>query len=217
MSASYSKNSWLRAIGSAALMMCGLAWAGCSIIPQAAEDPTRYYLLTEPAAQTATNAPRGHLHIGVRAVELPGYLASNRTIVIRRGANEIRYQDYARWAEPLDTALQHIVRDRILANEAVATAEISPFRLDGVRDYDVTVRVERCEGGVNGDGHYSAQFAAIFEITDPRKDNAVVTRKQFEAKPARWDGSNYGALAEDLSTEASALGDEIAATLPKGE
>jgi len=205
----------LRTLSSAALITMGLAWAGCSIIPQAVEDPTRYYLLTQAAPSAASFTPHGHLRVGVRTVELPGYLASNRTIVVRRGANEIRYQEYARWAEPLETALQHIVRDRILGNDAVAAAEISPFRLDGERDYDVTVRVLRCEGGVDAEGHSAAEFAAVFEITDPRKDNAVVVRRRFEAKPVRWDGSNYSALASALGEEAGALGDEIAQALPK--
>jgi uncharacterized lipoprotein YmbA len=203
-----------RALGSAALIAIGLGWAGCSIIPQATEDPTRYYLLTETGGSAGSTAPHGHLRVGVRRVELPGYLAGDRTMVVRRGGNEIRYQEYARWAEPLDTALQHIVRDRLLSNDAVASAELAPFRLDGTRDYDVAIRVLRCEGGLDADGHYEAEFSAVFEITDPHKDNAVVARRHFEAKPLRWDGSNYGALAEALSTEVNSLGDEIASALP---
>ncbi|HEY9155849.1 MAG TPA: PqiC family protein [Opitutaceae bacterium] len=210
----FAKSLRLRALGWSGLIALGLSWSGCSIIPQATEDPTRYFLLTESAIGAASSAPHGHLSVGVRRVELPGYLASDRTMVVRRGSNEIRYQEYARWAEPLDTALQHIVRDRLLGNEAVASAELAPFRLDGNRDYDVNVRVERCEGKQDADGNYVAELDAVFEITDPHKENAVVTRRRFEAKPVRWDGSNYGALADALSTEAKALGDEIAAALP---
>lgn len=209
----FAKSLRLRALGVAGLMALSLSWAGCSILPQATEDPTRYFLLTESVTGAASSTPHGHLRIGVRRVELPGYLASDRTMVVRRGTNEIRYQEYARWAEPLETALQHIIRDRLLGNDTVAAAELAPFRLEVDRDYDVNVRVERCEGKQE-DGHYVAEFDAVFEITDPHKGNAVVTRRRFEAKPVRWDGSNYGALAEALSTEANALGDEIAAALP---
>jgi uncharacterized lipoprotein YmbA len=197
-----------------ATLFAGL-WAGCSFLPQATEDPTRYYLLTGNVREEASApAPHGTLHVGVRPVELPGYLLNNRTIVVRRGANEIRYQDYARWAEPLDLAVQQIVRDHLLPNASVASAELAPFALGTKRDYDVSIRVERCEGGLDAQGRHTAQFSANYEITDPQKGGDVVVRKHFTASPLPWDEGSFAGLATALSSEAGSLGDDIAAHLP---
>ena len=189
--------------------------AGCSILPQPVADPTRYYLLGTPArSEAAVSAPKGTLHVGLRGLELPPYLRNNRTMVVRSGANEIRYEDYARWAEPLDQAVQRVIRDRLLARDAVASAEIAPYSPQIRRDIDVVVRVLQCEGGQEGAGRKTVQFSANYEILDQRKDGAVVLRKNFTAPAADWDGNDFGRLASLLGAAAAALGDDIAANLP---
>lgn len=200
--------------------LLSLAPAGCSILPKPVEDPTRYYLLgNAPGADNPTVAPKGNLHVGIRAVDLPVYLRSTRTIVVRNGANEVRYQDYARWAEPLDLAVQRTIRDRLQFNEAVANAEIPPFSTSVHRDFDISVRVLQCEGGVDSQGRKTAQFSAVYEILDQRatggSGGGAVVRKSFSAPPAEWNGNDYAALAARLSEAVGALANDIAANLPK--
>lgn len=199
------------------LLAAAVLMGGCSVLPEPKEDPTRYYLLTADPAPPAPPAPAEErtLNIGIRVVELPGYLRNNRTLVVRNGVNEVKYQDYARWAEPLDVAVQRIVRDRLLGNSTVATAETAPFTPEVRRDLDVAVRVFRCEGGVDGAGRKSAQFSATYEISQPGKEGRMVVRKNFEAPATDWNGTDYSQLAAQLAQAAAALGDEIAAALPK--
>lgn len=193
-----------------------LLFSGCSILPKAVEDPTRYYLLASaPAVDRAAVAPKGNLNVGIRSVDLPIYLRNTRTLVIRNGVNEIRYQDYARWAEPLDLAVQRAVRDRLQNSDAVASAEVAPFSTEVHRDFDVIVRVLQCEGAVDSQGRSIAQFSATYEILDERAGARPVTRKTFVAPSGEWDGKDFGALAARLSEEVAALGNEIAANLPK--
>lgn len=196
--------------------------AGCSILPQAVEDPTRYYLLgNTPSTENTTVAPKGTLHLGIRAADLPVYLRNTRTIVVRSGANEVRYQDYARWAEPLDLAVQRAVRDRLQLNEAVASAEIPPFSAEVHRDFDIIVRVLQCEGGVDPQGRKTAQFSAVYEILDQRSSgnggggSRAVLRKSFTAPVAEWNGKDFAELAARLSDAAGALANDIATNLPK--
>jgi len=192
--------------------------SGCSILPKPTEDPTRYYVLgSAPVSDLVVSAPKGSLHLGIRAVDLPIYLRNNRTLVIRNGANEIRYQDYARWAEPLDQAVQRAIRDRLQASDAVASAEVAPFSTEVHRDFDVIVHVLQCEGGVDPQGRNTAQFSAVYEILDLREGGGhpSVVRKSFSAPPAQWDGKDFGVLTAKLSEAVSALGSDIAANLPK--
>lgn len=194
---------------------CVFVLTSCSIIPEPSVDPTRYYVLgMVNGADASSVAPKGTLHIGIRAIELPLYLRNNRTIVVRSGANEIRYQDFARWAEPLDLAIQRILRDRLTANDAVRGAEIAPFSTDVQRDFDIVVRVLQCEGGIDAQGRKTAQFSAMYEILDQRNGGKVLARKTFSAPAKTWDGTNYAVLASDISEAAGALGNDIAANLP---
>lgn len=204
----------------AAGLLLGLALAasaGCSILPKPTDDPTRYYLLSEPATaqQTATTTPHGTVHLGLRTVDLPTYLRNSRTVVLRRGANEVSYPDFARWAEPLDAAVSRVVRERLLASEKVASADPAPFSSANRRDLDLSIRVVRCEGALDEKGAPIVVFIAGYELLDPKKGGEVVLRRNFVAPAARWDGSDYGQLVQRLSDAVAALGDDIAQNLPQ--
>lgn len=188
----------------------------CSILPEPVADPTRYYVLgTSAPAEPPTGLPKGTLHIGLRAVELPLYLRNNRTLVVRSGTNEVRYQDIARWAEPLDLSIQRALRDRLLGNDAVAGAEIAPFSTDVQRDFDLNVRVQQCEGGVDAQGRKTVLFSASYEVLDQRNGGRVVVRKVFTAPAVEWDGANFGALAAHISDAVAALANDITSSLPR--
>lgn len=199
-----------------AASLLALFVSGCSILPKAVEDPTRYYLLgSAPNLDPATVTPKGNLNVGIRSVDLPIYLRNTRTLVVRSGTNEIRYQDFARWAEPLDLAVQRAVRDRLQNSDTVARAEVAPFLPEVHRDFDVIVRVVQCEGAVDPQGRSVAEFSATYEILDERASGRAVTRRTFVAPSGGWDGKDFGVLAARLSEGVAALGNDIAANLPK--
>jgi uncharacterized lipoprotein YmbA len=204
----------------AAGLLLGLvlaASAGCSILPKPTDDPTRYYLLSEPLAarQTETTTPHGTVHLGLRAVDLPTYLRNSRTLVLRRAANEVSYLEFARWAEPLDAAVGRLVREKLLASEKVASADPAPFSSTTRRDLDLSIRVVRCEGALDENGAPVVVFVAGYELLDPKKGGEVILRRNFVAPAARWDGSDYGQLVQRLSDAVAALGDDIAQNLPQ--
>jgi hypothetical protein len=88
-----------------------------------------------------------------------------------------------------------------------------PFPFDQQRDYDVSIDVRRCEGALEGSG-YKAEFSALIEISTTGPDPRIVVRKLFEAPAADWDGINYDRLASLLSSDVSALGQEVASSIP---
>lgn len=186
---------------------------GCQVIPEPAADPTRFYVLTGPGFPSV-NTPEGTLRLGLRAVELPAYLRS-RSLVIRNGRNEIVYEDYARWAEPLDAGIARALRARLTVSPSVVRVYSHPFPFDRARDYDISVSVIRCEG-VREAGAAVARFSAVVEISDVASGD-VVSRRTIVTPDIAWDGQDYAALVEALSSAVGRLADEVVSQLPGGD
>lgn len=191
---------------------CLLALAGCNVIPPAQEDATRYFVLSG-SEMPSVEAPSGTLRVGIRTVRLESYL-NRKEMVVRNGASEVRFEDYRRWADPLDASLTRILRSRLLAAPSVAQAFAEPFAFDQARDYDVSVDVVRFEGAVDGDGKYSASMAAVVEVSTTGAASRIVSRKLFEAPAQAWDGADFNRLAQLLRADVDLLAQEVVSGLP---
>lgn len=191
------------------------ALAGCSLLPEPKPDPTRYYVLTGPAESAPADAKAsGACVLGLKRVELVSYL-NGKDIVVREADNEIVYQRFARWAEPLSASIGRALVDTLSRSGKVGRVVAQPFPFDTRRDYDVSVRVLRCEGARRGSrGGASASFSAEVEITEAKPGGAVVARKTFTAPESTWDGEEFGKLARLLSDNVRALGEDLIASLP---
>ena len=189
--------------------------AGCNLIPAPTPDSTRYYVLAGPALGAAGVPPvTGALRLGLRNVEVASYLKKG-SLVVRTGENEVRFPDEARWGDPLEREILSSLRGQLLAASAVGRVFVQPFPFDEPRDYDVSVRVIRCEGvDPAGGGKASVSFTAMLEITTSGAAGEVVARKRFVAPEAAWDGKDFGRLAAELSNAVAALSQEVVAALP---
>ncbi len=187
---------------------------GCQLLPVATADATRFFVLTGPAVtEPVAVKPGARLQIGLKAVEMPAYLRSTKSMVVRDGANEIRYQDYSRWAEPLEAGVIRILKERLLASPEVKGVDAHPMRGDVARDYDVSVRIIRCEGAAGSDE--VARFSASYEIVAADGSGKVLASRTFTAPEAAWNGKDFSALAMALSDGVSGLGAQIAGDLAK--
>lgn len=195
------------------LAMAGLGLAGCSVLPAPPADPTRYYVLTGPGLDDAgLRNLGGPLRIGLKAVDIAPYLRKP-AIAVRRGANELVYDDYTRWAEPLEASVARILQTRLLATPGIGRVYLAPLSFDEHRDYDIALSIIRCEGVIENRG--VARFAAAVEVTTSGDDPQVVLRKVFQAPDVAWDGKDYAALARALSQGIAALSEEIVVALPE--
>jgi uncharacterized lipoprotein YmbA len=197
-------------------MAIGSFLAGCKILPEATVDPTRYYVLNGPATTDPTvTKPAGTHQIGLRPVELPGHLRNHKAMVVRTGANELRFEDFALWAEPLEAGVNRVLKERLLTTDTIGGVSTYPFSVDVRRDYDVVVRVLNCEGLLLDGKRGVARFAASYDIVASGGAGQVVARRTFTAPDLPWDAANFGALARLLSEDLAKLSDDIAANLPK--
>jgi uncharacterized lipoprotein YmbA len=192
-----------------------LASSGCNVVPPPQDDPTRFFVLSgaQLPAPEAVQAPSGTLRIGIRTVRLESYL-NRKEMVVRTGANEIKFEDYRRWADPLDASLTRIVRSRLLAAPTVAQVYAEPFPFDQSRDFDVSIDVVRFEGTMGSDGKFSASMAAVIEISTTGPGSRIISRKLFEAPAEGWDGTDFDRLAALLRADVDLLAQEVASELP---
>jgi uncharacterized lipoprotein YmbA len=191
----------------AAVGLLGLL-AACNVVPPAEEDPTRYFILSDPVSTAVASPSAGGARIGLREVNLESYL-KKKEMVVRTGENEIEFRDFRRWAEPLDAAIVRVLRRRLLEGSGVAQVYAEPFPADRARDFDVTIDVRRCEGLLGPNGKYVASFSAMVEISTSGDSPHVVSRTLFTAPDAAWDGKDFDRLANLLSADVSALGQEV--------
>ena len=200
----------LRSLAAAAVLSL---LSGCNVVPPAQDDPTRHFVLSDPAAQAVPAPAPGAARIGLRTVKLEGYLAK-KSMVVRTGENEVEFMDYMRWAEPLEGAVARIVRLRLLGSPGVAAVSTEPFPADEARDYDVSIDIRRFEGSRAASGKYSASLSATIVISTAGANPVVVATRLFTAPAAQWDGRDFGALASLLSADVSALGQDVVAGIP---
>lgn len=194
-----------------AAVLIGLGVGGCSIVPEPTADVTRYFILTTPQSQQGVDGfGSGPLRIGLNRIEVSTYLDKG-SLVVRRGDNELIYNDYTRWAEPIGQGIARIVRTRLLDSPKVGRVFVGAFPFDQTRDYDISIYVTSCEGVV---ATGSSRFAAIVEITTIGDNSKVVSRREFVASLRTWDGRDYASLVESLSEDVGAMCDQIVATLP---
>jgi len=198
-------------LGTLFSVVCLLA-SSCSL-PEAQADPTRFFVLSTPAANANANLNASAPAVHVRQVELASYIRS-RPLIVRKSENEVEFREFARWGEPLEQGIARVLREELLARGAASAVAISGVRAASrPYDFELTVRVLAAEGGTAGD----VQFRAVWELSAAGKTGAPVARGDYHAEGLKWDGKSETALVAELSKAVSGLAGEIAAGLAKSK
>lgn len=187
---------------------CGIGLTGCSLLPEATSDPTRFYVLSTDAVRTAPQPAAPVVHL--REIELASYLKS-RPVVVRRGNNEIEFREFALWGETLDLGIARVLREELLARGKVSAVTSSLRRELGSPEVTLTVRVLACEGAASG----AIVFRAVWELARIGTTPGPIGQGDYRPTDLRWDGKNEATLAEQLSAAVSGLAGEISAALAK--
>ncbi len=183
--------------------------AGCVAGLDPAPDNSRFYLLTAPEGQMPEMArdSAGSLRLGLKKIELPGYLR-HRKIAVRKGPHEIRYEENHRWGERPEHMAARVLAESLAAAPGIRSAAVPPWPGAGGYDYWLRVRFIRFEGGDNGQVKVQAQW----EIIHPG-NNAVLREGQTKAPDAEWNGRDFRQLARALSGGLQQVASDIQAAL----
>lgn len=171
--------------------------------------PTKYYLLSAGAPDTARLPAQRELTIGVGPIILPPYL-DRREMVSRSSSNELNVAIYHQWAEPLQENFSRVIGEdlgRRLATDRIVRLPLKrSLRKSVVIDYQVAIAVRRFEKAPDG----SVVLNARWTILDNDKHELLLRRSDYTQVPAAED---YAAQAAAQSQVLGRLSEEIAVAI----
>ena len=190
---------------------------GCFKLNRGAPVP-RQYVLGAGRLQ-ASGPPRiagdtAGASIGVRRLRIEPYL-DTPLLVVRKGAREIMFSEFQRWAEPLTTGINGAVARYLSGRAPVRTVEVAPWPPKERYDYVIQLHVLRFEGeqpdglGATAGG---VHLLADWEIVR-QDDGAVLAHGTTDYRKGGWRAGDYEGLVALLDEGLVALSDALAAKI----
>ena len=172
-----------------------------AILPVAcASSPaSHFYVLS---AATTTTAASSDLSVVVGPVSIPA-VVDRPQIVVSTGANEVRVDDFNRWASPLQNNISRVVAENLMAMLGTASVNVYPQTLSVDAGYRAAIEVRRFES-VPGE---AATLDAVWTLRRT-KDGKSQTGRTTVREPAPEQG--YDALAAAHSRALARLSRDIA-------
>ena len=163
-----------------AIMICGLALAGCLGGPSA---PTNFYMLSplspSPAGTAAATA-EGRIRIGLVTVVVPEYLNRNE-IVVNVDNTVYQLAEFDQWTEPLSENLTRVLEENLtnlLRNDLIDVFLSSDSSIP--LNYRLEVDVLRLDGNLGDQVTLVAQWALL----EAEEEDLIVMRRSEYQEPA---------------------------------
>jgi uncharacterized lipoprotein YmbA len=171
----------------------GLA-AGCGSTP-----PSRYYTLSATATPATTSSS---LSVAVGPVSVPAAV-DRPEMVVGAGVNEVRLDEFNRWAAPLQEDLSRVIAENLVAMLGTPRVTLFPQTFSPDADYRVAVEVQRFESAPGK----AATLHAVW-IVRRAKDGKARTGRTTVHETVQ--DNSYDALAAAHSRAAARLSQDIA-------
>jgi len=173
----------------------GLA-AGCGTSP-----PSRFYTLDATATSTSTSA-QSTLLIAVGPVTVPA-VVDRPEFVVSAGPNEVRIDDFNRWASPIQDGVSRAVAENLVAILGTPRVIRFPQALATEPDYRVAIEVRTFESAPGR----SAALDAVWTI---RRSGDGKTRTGRTSVRESVPETGYDALAAAHSRAIAQASQDIA-------
>jgi uncharacterized lipoprotein YmbA len=143
--------------------------------------------------------------IGIGPVKIPEYL-NQPEIVTRITQNEVRLDEFAKWAEPLENNISRALAENLPSLLCIRSIAVFPWRGQTPIDYRIDVHVIHMDG-ILGE---SASLDVAWSITDGtgHKKSLLLTKRSTYKEPT--GGGDYGAFVSAQSRNLASLSREIA-------
>ena len=164
--------------------------AGCAATPA-----SRFYTLS---AASGPAAPSSNLSIAVGPVTVPA-VVDRPQIVVNVGANQVRLEEFNRWAAPLQNNIARVVADNLVA--MLGTPRVTLLSADA--DYRAAIEVQSFESSPGE----SAILDAVWTVRRT-KDGKAETGRTTVRETVQEKG--YDALAAAHSRALARLSRDIA-------
>ena len=170
-----------------------------AFVSSCASPVSRFYTLSAGGAPVATPS---NLSIAVGPVSVPA-VVDRPQIVVTTGPNQVRPEEFNRWASPLQNAIARVVVENLVALLGTPRVVLFSQTLGVDIDYRVAIEVQRFES-VPGE---AATLDAVWSVIRA-KDGKLQTGRTTLRETAQ--GSGYDALAAAHSRALARLSRDIA-------
>jgi uncharacterized protein len=172
------------------LVMLG---AGC------ASPASRFYTLSAGAAPAATPS---NLSVVVGPVSVPA-VVDRPQIVVTTGPNQVKVEEFNRWAAPLQNGIARVVAESLVAELGTPRVTLSPQTLSADADYRAAIEVQSFESAPGE----AAILDAVWTVRRA-KDGKAQTGRTTVRESAQE--KSYDALAAAHSRALARLSRDIA-------
>ena len=167
--------------------------AGC------ASTPSRFYSLSAAAEPTA---PSSNLSIAVGPVSVPA-VVDRPQIVVNVGPNQVRLEEFNRWAAPLQNNIARVVADNLVLMLGSPRVTFAVQTLSAEADYRAAVEVQSFQSAPGE----AAMLDAVWNVRRT-KDGKAETGRTTVRETVQEKG--YDALAAAHSRALARLSQDIA-------
>ena len=174
--------------------------AGC------ASPPSRFYSLS---AATEPTAPSSNLSIAVGPVSVPA-VVDRPQIVVNMGPNQVRLEEFNRWAAPLQNNIARVVADNLVLMLGTPRVILSEQLLSADVDYRAAIEVQSFQSAPGE----AAMLDAVWNVRRTKDGKAetgrttvreTVQEKSYDALAAAHSRA-LARLSRDIATAVAALG-----------
>ena len=185
----------------AAAALAMLLFGGCAATP-----PPHFYTLTaSPGAPAAAT----DMSVAVGPVTIPA-VVDRPQIVVQTGPNEVRLDEFNRWAAPLASSIGRVVAANLVTLLGTPRVVLTPPALGTDTEYRVLIQVQRFDSALGE----AATLDAVWVISGPGDKKPQTGRttvreaasdKTFEALAAAHSKA-LGRLSRDVAAGVQAMG-----------
>ena len=143
--------------------------------------------------------------IGIGPVKIPEYL-NQLEIVTRITQNEIRVDEFAKWAEPLEDNISRALAEDLSSLLCIQSIAFFPWKGGTPIDYRIDVHVIQMYGMLGEDAFLDVSWS-IADGADRRRPLLATKRSTYRELTRRGD---YGAFVSAQSRNLASLSREIA-------
>jgi uncharacterized protein len=170
---------------------------------------SRFYMLNaiQKSAQVSHGADQpAAVSLCIGPVLVPAYL-DRMPLCVRDSGYEVRYAEYHRWAEPLESALTRVLAENLSVLLGTVSIDVFPWKTPAPADYQVRIMIIRFDGEPGG----QAVLKARWSITAAGQEKPVC--ESISAYVEQVDSRKYEALVAAQSRALERLSREIAAAI----
>jgi uncharacterized protein len=176
--------------------------SGCASTPS-----TRYFVLNSISGPEKMRSLEGErcYALAIGRVEVSEYL-NQPEIVTRINQNEIRLDEFAKWAEPLENNVSRVLADNLRSLLCIRFIAVAPWGRQALIDYRIDVNMIQMDGQLGDDASLEVSWS-IGDGAD-RKKPPLFTKRSTYKEPT--GGGDYASFVAAQSRNVASLSRDIA-------